>query len=382
MKNLILGGIIGLICLFSGNLAAQEPSATTPQLPRPIDLVQKFADKLALNPSQKEQMTALAQKYQGIFAQKRRELPQMDRMKKWQMFKELRQEINNEIKNILTPAQWEQFEKLRAEQKTKMRQAIQDFRQNGGKEKLKTLRTEMQAYQQQNISPIMQKLRGQLETQLSETDRQTLAQLREERQKMQDLSKKIRQTYRNNATPTEADKQALQNLRQQMPTNRQKIKDLAQKYAEQLAQLELQIKDDKARWEQDLKNIVQKHLPNDELRQQIAPQLAHKYRQGMRKGYFLLLEPPSLPANKADLQVYPNPSTYQSTLEFKVKKTAWVKIDLLDKNGNFLKSLTEQQFPSGKHQYTVNIQDLDNGIYYYRLSIGKQTQLKKLVVQK
>jgi hypothetical protein len=382
MKNLTLKLLIGLICLFSSQLFAQEPT----KLPKPLGLIEKFSDKLALNDTQKQQIDALSAKYQAIFAEKRASLTQMNRMEKWEMFKNLRNEIQTELKTILSPSQWEQFTQLRDEQKAAFKQKIKDFRQNGGKEKLKAMHEEIKAYRQKNIQPTMQNLRNQLENQLTEPDRQTIAQLREEREKLQKIGKELRenhrQSFKNRTALTEAQKQEMQKLREQIQTNRQKTKELAVKYQVQLEQLSQQIKSEKKLWEQDLKNIVQKHLPDNELFTKMNSKLGGKYRHEMSRTHFLLMEAKTAETSKNETNIFPNPASSQSTIEFKVKKEGLVKIELLDKDGNYLKTILNQNFGGGKHQYQINTQDLPNAVYYYKVSIGNRSDIKRLIIQK
>jgi hypothetical protein len=134
--------------------------------------------------------------------------------------------------------------------------------------------------------------------------------------------------------------------------------------------------------------IVSKNAPPEQ-RQSLAQ--AHGRRHGQhglrhffRPATFLLMEvnAGSAPAERelGSTSFYPNPATATSNLEYEVKKAGPVSIDLLDGNGNKLRSLVpESQQEKGAHKQQVDLHDLPAGTYFYRITTKSGAETKRFV---
>lgn len=80
------------------------------------------------------------------------------------------------------------------------------------------------------------------------------------------------------------------------------------------------------------------------------------------------------------LRAYPNPFLEKTTMEYTLPGSGTVKHQLLDVQGNPLRSVndgTEEQ--SGTHQLSLDGSGLPAGVYLYRIEAGNQSQTLRLV---
>ncbi|MFO7810360.1 MAG: T9SS type A sorting domain-containing protein, partial [Candidatus Delongbacteria bacterium] len=94
------------------------------------------------------------------------------------------------------------------------------------------------------------------------------------------------------------------------------------------------------------------------------------------------------PENYVLEQNYPNPFNPSTVIKFNIEKTAMVKLDIFDINGQLVNTLVNRNMNSGAHSvnWTAkdrNGNDLSSGIYFYRLSLdGKAAATKNMILIK
>lgn len=82
----------------------------------------------------------------------------------------------------------------------------------------------------------------------------------------------------------------------------------------------------------------------------------------------------------ADLSLQPNP--VQSTLQlfYTLTTRGNLTINAIDMSGRVIKSFQRNNFSEGFHNHTIDVSDLEAGIYFIRLEIGdKQSTVKKFI---
>ncbi len=84
---------------------------------------------------------------------------------------------------------------------------------------------------------------------------------------------------------------------------------------------------------------------------------------------------------------YPNPFNPSTAIRFELSKTENVKLDIYNVKGQLVKTLVNGMRNQGQHKVTWNGSDntgktVTNGIYFYKLSDGKDTITKKMVLVK
>src|SRR5690554_449660 len=81
------------------------------------------------------------------------------------------------------------------------------------------------------------------------------------------------------------------------------------------------------------------------------------------------------------IKVFPNPAADNLTLNYSLKTTGELKVDLLDISGRLVESVFEGDRPAGEHTQNIQVNNLSPGIYFVRLSVNGGQITRKLVVQ-
>lgn len=81
-------------------------------------------------------------------------------------------------------------------------------------------------------------------------------------------------------------------------------------------------------------------------------------------------------------QNYPNPFSDATRIRFTLDAPAYVKLTVFDTAGRKVETLIDRDLPSGLYEPVLDANNLASGIYFYRLSTGKQTMIKKMTLIK
>lgn len=84
-------------------------------------------------------------------------------------------------------------------------------------------------------------------------------------------------------------------------------------------------------------------------------------------------------ADNSNVNVYPNPSSSFTYVDFNMTYGGIVKIDVSDAQGRVVNTFTDE-LPAGEHQYTMS-QDLAKGVYFVRLTFGDKAVTKRVVIK-
>ena len=84
-------------------------------------------------------------------------------------------------------------------------------------------------------------------------------------------------------------------------------------------------------------------------------------------------------ARSANVNVYPNPSSSMTYVDFSMAASGEVQIDVLDAAGRNISTFTDN-LPAGEHKYTMPDQ-LDGGVYIVRLTFGDYSVSKRIVIR-
>ncbi len=77
---------------------------------------------------------------------------------------------------------------------------------------------------------------------------------------------------------------------------------------------------------------------------------------------------------------YPNPANEKTLIEFELKRSEIVKIELLDMKGSLVQTVCEKTFDVGKQKLVLNLQALSKGVYNCVVTVNRNR--KSLRVQK
>ena len=82
-----------------------------------------------------------------------------------------------------------------------------------------------------------------------------------------------------------------------------------------------------------------------------------------------------------DFSIFPNPTTDQATIQLELASESNVSVALFDLNGRRLNTLEDSNDLSfGTHNYTVDVSNLDAGIYMIVAYVGQEKIIKKLSI--
>ncbi len=87
--------------------------------------------------------------------------------------------------------------------------------------------------------------------------------------------------------------------------------------------------------------------------------------------------------NSFKVNVFPNPVTDYATLDYTLKETTDLQVNLYDISGRQVSNLSYGEQTAGQHSQTINIQSmhLKSGIYFLVINDGNTADSKKLIVQ-
>ena len=85
-------------------------------------------------------------------------------------------------------------------------------------------------------------------------------------------------------------------------------------------------------------------------------------------------------SSELDINVYPNPFDYQTTISFSVPKKERVVIRILDILGNEIAQLTDKQYNAGEHKLIFSPVGLTKGLYMCVINTEKSVYYKKLIL--
>ena len=81
----------------------------------------------------------------------------------------------------------------------------------------------------------------------------------------------------------------------------------------------------------------------------------------------------------ANLIAYPNPFTSSTTLEFNATETKNIFISILDVVGRTVKNIPTKKLQSGENKITIDLTELNNGIYFCQINSVENLQTIKLI---
>ena len=84
------------------------------------------------------------------------------------------------------------------------------------------------------------------------------------------------------------------------------------------------------------------------------------------------------PAKYSLNQNYPNPFNPNTTIRYSIKDAGLVKIEIFDILGRKVATIVNEEKPMGEYEVNFNSNNLSSGIYFYRLTTGSFTQIRKM----
>ena len=107
----------------------------------------------------------------------------------------------------------------------------------------------------------------------------------------------------------------------------------------------------------------------------------------MIRGYFdtdidTTSVPEIIPAKYELAQNYPNPFNPVTTIRFELKETGMTKLEVFDITGRHVRTLMNGSVEAGAYDLRFDASALSSGVYFYRLTSGDFTDIKKMSLVK
>ncbi len=368
--------------------------------------LERMQDKLELTDQQVDAIQPILEaNAQKMIALKKQDL---ERSEKHQAFKRLMEQQKEELSPILTE---DQMAKL-AEMMHFRRGHHGHFKHDGegegceGKERhcgdkedraaFKEIKEIVMAYAKENIFPLVHSQRQKLEPSLSQTDKNTIDELRGVFKESKEEIHSIKKECKENGTPRAECKELIEPLIEAMHDNKEQVRDLADKYSESIEALLEPIKAQAPSWKEDIKELVIAKVGEDKA-EKVLHHLARRahFMHHLHPGKFLMLDPDKEWEDHKEewgdkeewegkkewgkerqLNVYPNPSTKQNTLKYEVLEDGKVVIELYNQQGRLVQTVVNAYKTAGEHSIDVDLSGLQKDMYFYKIidASGESTQ--------
>ncbi len=86
------------------------------------------------------------------------------------------------------------------------------------------------------------------------------------------------------------------------------------------------------------------------------------------------------PTQSLAFQVYPNPMTNSTVVNFNLNNSKNVKISLFNNLGMEVMKITESYMNAGNHNINLNLAEFENGIYFIRVQAGEKILTEKVTL--
>ena len=91
---------------------------------------------------------------------------------------------------------------------------------------------------------------------------------------------------------------------------------------------------------------------------------------------------PAVPQSTSLSQNYPNPFNPSTQIEFALPSSGFVNLSVYDMLGRLVGTLVNTQLTAGTYQSTFNAGGLAGGVYFYRLTTGKYSTVRQMLLLK
>ena len=82
------------------------------------------------------------------------------------------------------------------------------------------------------------------------------------------------------------------------------------------------------------------------------------------------------------LTTSPNPFNPQTTISFTLPEAGYVNLTIYNTNGQEVAVLKDGRQPAGYHHAVWDARAMPSGVYFYRLTAGEYSEIKKCVLVK
>lgn len=284
----------------------------------------------------------------------------------------------------------------------------QEKRKKGPRDEAKK---EIQSYIKKNVLPVVQEQRAKLDNHLTSAEQSELTDIRSTLQAKQAERKEMRKGkaghHQKGERPSEEEREAFRAEHKEMRLLMTRGWAIADNHEAEIDQLVNEIAPQMETWKNDIKAIKEKYRPEGEdarenNRREHRKAGHHEKGEGMRGHHgrrrggrmgignltsplkFVLLDPNAtdLFEEEEAIRVYPNPTNATSNIKYEVKEAGAVTILLVNKRGDVLRTLLNESKEVGTHELSVNLNEWEEGLYFYQIKTSTGVQTHKIIIEK
>src|SRR3990172_682271 len=78
-------------------------------------------------------------------------------------------------------------------------------------------------------------------------------------------------------------------------------------------------------------------------------------------------------------QNYPNPFNISTKIKFSLSRKEKVKLEIFNILGQEVTTLVDKEIKAGLYEYIWNAKGKSSGLYFYRLQMGREVFVKKMI---
>ena len=264
---------------------------------------------------------------------------------------------------------------------------------------------EMKKFIAENVIPLLKIQRQELDKSLSKQEIQRLEEIRSEMKKLRNEQRTQRQEIeKNGQKPSVEQKQNMRANRNQMNSLMDELEIMAENHDAQITALLDQIKPEIESAHHEMKLIMEKQeRPEHNMKNhhgnlhqnKFKPEAENRplspiHRLLTPEGFLLWnpaephpdLEEFSDQTRSQKIIIFPNPAENQVQISLNLDSPANVEINLFDKDGNNIKSFPAEKANNGIFSKTININDLENGLYLIKVKAGNFESIERVIIDK
>ncbi len=277
----------------------------------------------------------------------------------------------------------------------------------------RAFKEQIQSYVQENVLPVLQVKRTELDAKLSSEDQEALDALRTQAKQQGENAKSFHQEIRKireeGGTLTDAQKIQWADFHLSKEELHKSVREIAARNQAALQEVFASFELEREQWKEDL-NALKEEFKDDKRSDGQNKQFRTQGKDGkngqrghrgrkhgfgkleklMRPEGFLLWDGtmPTARSWEADEEIsevmaYPNPAgSTPSNISFSTASAGKVQVYVLNSQGETVKTLLNQKVDAGEHTIVLNTDNLENGTYFYKIVTQKGTTTKRFVVRK
>lgn len=262
-------------------------------------------------------------------------------------------------------------------------------------------RKEMKTYIQENIIPVAKIQRQELDKQISNADKTRIEELRAELKSNQSLMREKREAmHATQEKPTVEQRKAMREMRNEIHELMNEAGILTEKYYQEIEDAMAPIRENMETWQQEMMKIRKQYAkverPRPEGRQGDRPP---KHERPGHQGKFLgrIFSPERFllwdsnntapffqdeSADKIRVNLFPNPASNSVQVSVELDDPGNAEIVILNSDGNEVANSGKMDTPEGLTNKSFDISNLDNGIYFVKVTAGGYQTVERLIIQK